>query len=193
MYNVLNKNDIRYQTTHATIRKVYKTLLSEKDYLSISVTELCKLANINRGTFYIHYKDSISVMNELEEEVYLQMTQFIDDSIFQKNKYLELPYSFSDYIKTKDGDFFDKVLNGVYGSGKLQIRICDYISSMILQSFSNVGHLSQRELELLSAFLSNASIGILREWHRSNYINIEKEISFTNELFYSVLKTYNLK
>lgn len=192
MYNVLNKNDIRYQTTHACIRNAYKKLLSQKDYLSISVTEICKLACINRGTFYIHYKDSASVMSEFENEIYLQMIQFIDDSIFKTESYLELPYTFSDYIQRDEGDFIDKVLNGDYGSGKLHIRIGDHISSMILQSFANVKHLSKRELELISAFLSNASIGILREWHKSNYNNIEEEIQFTNKLFNSLLKTYNL-
>ena len=192
MYNVLNKNDVRYQTTHATIRNAYKKLLSQKDYLSISVTEICKLAHINRGTFYIHYKDSSSVMNEFEEEIYHQMIQFIDEAIFTKDIQFKLPYTFADYIQTDNGLFFSKVLNGVYGSGKLYLRVCDYITSMTMQSFSNSKNLTQRELELLSAFLSNASIGILREWYKSNYQNIENDILFTNQLYDSILKIYNL-
>lgn len=119
MYKVLNKNDIRYQSTHITIRNVYKELLSQKHYLSISVTEICKLAHINRGTFYIHYKDSSSVMAEFEEETYHQMIQFINETIFTKAHHL--PYTFSDYIKTEDGDFFDKVLKCITYSKKGKI------------------------------------------------------------------------
>lgn len=63
---------------------------------------------------------------------------------------------------------------------------------MTMQSFSNSKNLTQRELELLSAFLSNASIGILREWYKSNYQNIENDILFTNQLYDSILKIYNL-
>lgn len=192
MYNVLNKNDVRYQTTHATIRNAYKELLSQKNYLTISVTEICKLANINRGTFYIHYKDSVSVMNELEDEIFLQMVQFTDDFIFQKESRSEISYKFSDYIKTDDGDFIDKVLNGDYGSGKLYLRICDHITSIYFNFFENAKHLTTREKELLSAILASASIGLLREWHNTKYENIEEETELGEKILISIMKTYGV-
>ena len=34
----------------------------------ISVSELCKLAGINRGTFYLHYCDLRAALEEQEEE-----------------------------------------------------------------------------------------------------------------------------
>lgn len=36
------------------IRRAFTTLLRQKPIQSISVKELCELAEINRGTFYAH-------------------------------------------------------------------------------------------------------------------------------------------
>ncbi len=193
MYTVQNKNDIRYKTTHDNIRKAYKKLLSQKSYLQISVTEICKLAQINRGTFYIHYKDSFAVMNELEDEIYQQIINFIDNAIKMSSPHHELSHIVSNYLKTEDGDFFDKILNGVYGSGNTYIKICDYISSTISPSFLNNSQLTQREAELLSIFLTNAAVGIFREWHKNKYHNLDEEYKFAAKLSDSVLELYGIK
>ena len=44
-------------------------LMSEKPSKSISVRELAERADINRGTFYIHYKDVSDLLQRLEDEM----------------------------------------------------------------------------------------------------------------------------
>ena len=44
-------------------------LMSEKNVKDISVRELAAIADINRGTFYIHYKDVYDLLSQLEEEM----------------------------------------------------------------------------------------------------------------------------
>ena len=44
-------------------------LLEEKTLSSISVTELCAHADVNRSTFYAYYDDLLSVLEELEDEM----------------------------------------------------------------------------------------------------------------------------
>lgn len=44
-------------------------LMSEKPSKSISVRELAERADINRGTFYIHYKDVGDLLQRLEDEM----------------------------------------------------------------------------------------------------------------------------
>ena len=43
-------------------------LLLIKPYSKITVTELCRLADINRGTFYIHYFDVDDVLDDIVTE-----------------------------------------------------------------------------------------------------------------------------
>lgn len=192
MYTVQNKNDIRYKTTHDNIRKVYKELLSQKNYLQISVTEICKLANINRGTFYIHYEDSQAVMIEFENEIYQQIVCFIDDAMKMNQPHHELSTTVSNYLKTEDGDFLDKVLNGIYGSGSLYLKICDYISSSISPVFINGGKLTKREAELLSIFLANGAAAVFHDWNKHGYKNLIKEYKFSSNLVDSIMELYGI-
>lgn len=61
------KNSIRSETL---IKKATIELLSEKkDINKITVSEIVDRAEINRGTFYNHYKDIEDVLNQIEDEI----------------------------------------------------------------------------------------------------------------------------
>ena len=63
----LNNSSVK---TRKLIRKTFAEMLSEKKELSkISVSELTKRANINRGTFYTHYDDIYGVAEDYENEL----------------------------------------------------------------------------------------------------------------------------
>lgn len=56
--------------TRRQIRRVFAEMLSEKKELGkISVSELCKRAEISRGAFYAHYDDIYGVAEEYENEL----------------------------------------------------------------------------------------------------------------------------
>lgn len=56
--------------TRSLIRKVFAEMLCEKKELGkISVSELCKRADISRGSFYSHYDDIYGVAEEYENEM----------------------------------------------------------------------------------------------------------------------------
>ncbi len=66
------KNSAR---SESLIKKATIELLSEKkDISKITVSEIVERAEINRGTFYNHYKDIEDVLNQIEDEV---MTTFV--------------------------------------------------------------------------------------------------------------------
>ena len=45
------------------IRNALVSLMQEKPFEKITVTDIVKRADINRGTFYAHYKDSRQVLD----------------------------------------------------------------------------------------------------------------------------------
>lgn len=51
------------------IRQAFMELLKEKSFEKITVTDIVKLADINRSTFYAHYPDVMGVIDEIEEEI----------------------------------------------------------------------------------------------------------------------------
>ena len=48
------KTDRRTLYTRQLIKDVFLEELSKKSYSKLSVSEICKIAEINRGTFYLH-------------------------------------------------------------------------------------------------------------------------------------------
>lgn len=64
-----NLNNSSRKTTKL-IKKVFAEMLSEKKELGrISVSELCKRADISRGSFYSHYDDIYGVAEDYENEL----------------------------------------------------------------------------------------------------------------------------
>lgn len=51
------------------IKDAVLTLLCTKDPVDIKVTEITKLAEINRGTFYAHYDTVYDVIDEIEDDM----------------------------------------------------------------------------------------------------------------------------
>ncbi len=60
--------DRRVIRTKQQIRQALIELLAEKNVNAISVRELAYKANINRGTFYIHYNDIHDLVEQLVDE-----------------------------------------------------------------------------------------------------------------------------
>jgi AcrR family transcriptional regulator len=49
----------------------------EKDLKDISVSELAERADINRGTFYLHYRDTQDVFSRIEDELVEEFSRYI--------------------------------------------------------------------------------------------------------------------
>ena len=63
------KIDRRVRKTKSQLRQALMQLMTEKPFKSISVRELSERADINRGTFYIHYRDVSDLLQHLEDEM----------------------------------------------------------------------------------------------------------------------------
>lgn len=67
------KNNKRRQASIERIKQTFLALLKAKEPIQITVSELCKAAQINRSTFYANYADIFDladkICQELEQEV----------------------------------------------------------------------------------------------------------------------------
>ena len=60
--------DRRVKYTKKVIKDTLLELLQKKDISSITVKEICDLADINRGTFYRYYLDVYDLLKNIEQE-----------------------------------------------------------------------------------------------------------------------------
>ena len=61
--------DRRVRRTRKQLRECLVTLLKQKKVQDITVRELTELADLNRGTFYLHYKDVFDLMDQIKNEL----------------------------------------------------------------------------------------------------------------------------
>ncbi|KOF10663.1 transcriptional regulator [Planococcus glaciei] len=165
------KSDLRITKTKQALEEALLTLLQEKPLKSISITEICRLAKINRGTFYLHYGQ----IEDLFEEYYKEIMKDLTDS------YQE-PYRHVDILNPRE-------LN------PSTIRIFHHIEtyknfyrivfsrtvpmSYYYLLFNQVQDLLKRDMELtlktsvdpamLSAYQANAILGLIIEWGRNDF------------------------
>ena len=66
MENLIGKRNAGYVRTHQRLVNTYILISHKKHYSQISVTELCKEANINRVTFYKHFKGTWAIKDFIE-------------------------------------------------------------------------------------------------------------------------------
>lgn len=73
---MVNK-DRRVRKTKEVLKKSLISLMKEKSINSITVKELCEKADINRGTFYLHYTDVFYMLDQIEKELFQQFQEMI--------------------------------------------------------------------------------------------------------------------
>lgn len=74
------KEDRRIRKTKANLKEALTGLLLERELKDISVKELAAVADVNRGTFYLHYRDMDDLYEQLQQEIYEEIR-----SIFSKH------------------------------------------------------------------------------------------------------------
>ena len=62
------REDRRTRYTKQVIREAFFELLREKGFDKMSVADICRRADINRGTFYLHYVDKYDLLDALIDE-----------------------------------------------------------------------------------------------------------------------------
>ena len=58
--------DKRIRRTKKLLRQALTRLMQQKDFQSITVTDVVREADINRGTFYAHYRDVYDLRDKIE-------------------------------------------------------------------------------------------------------------------------------
>ena len=145
--------------TRTIIKSTFAEMLSEKKEISkISVTELVKRADMNRGTFYSHYDDIYSVAEDFENELIDQFYSNI--KLASCLTYEELIDQFFEYITANNENYrlICKSNDVAFASKKLT----SLVIGKLLEICNNDPHLVVRDhLEIdISVFVE----GVLCEY-----------------------------
>ena len=157
--------DRRVRKTRRQLRECLITLLKEKKVQDITVRELTDMADLNRGTFYLHYKDVFDLLEKTEAELQEDFNQLVckHDAVDLKqrpsvifNEIYSLVYDNADLIEILLGENGD--LNFV---NRLKLLIREKCLKDWMEVFRSG---NAAAFDAFFSFIVSGCIGLVQYW-----------------------------
>lgn len=159
--------DRRVRKTKRQLRLALMELLMEKSAKSISVRELAERADINRGTFYIHYKDVGDLLQRLEDEMADRLTVLCQSHRPEDSSKSQYPFLRDLYHFIQDNADLCLVLLGPNGDIAYTNRICRILRDHFLYDFLSLFYPGdEQRLRHFCSFIVSGNLNLALTWLR---------------------------
>lgn len=165
--------DLRVRYTRMVIEESFLKLLQEKPVSKITVTEICQLAHINRGTFYKHYPDVPGLLEAMEEELFEQIEEAFGNEILDIEQFL---VKMLNYTLAEKNRFW--ALGSDNGDPNLMaktFRLCYQWSYPLM--LRNVPDATESQRHMLLHYVTQGSGGILAAWIKGGMQETTEELA----------------
>mgnify|MGYP003301214789 FL=1 len=134
----VNDNDSRVKRTKKLIRNGLAELSKTKSITKVTVKELTDLIEINRGTFYLHYKDIYELVEALENELYDEFNKII--SSITSDNILKTPIDVCEIFCEHFRENMDtySMLMGEHGDAQFTYKIGELMNEKVYKLFKGI-------------------------------------------------------
>ncbi|HML37059.1 MAG TPA: TetR/AcrR family transcriptional regulator [Bacillota bacterium] len=160
-----SSDDRRVRRTKKLLKDSLASLLTEKNINDITVKEIVDLADLNRGTFYLHYKDIYDMLNQIENEMISNLNEIADKFPGSVLKGTPKPYIEELFLYIKENQQFCRMLLGSQGDIAFVEKLKKMVEEKCFRSIMEV--CPQKELQNYQFFATYAvsgCIGLLQDW-----------------------------
>lgn len=167
--------DRRVRRTKKLLRQGLAELMNEKDFKDITVKEITQRVDLNRGTFYLHYRDTYDLLEKIEGELISAFELAVEK-----------------YRPTKENTSAFHIIHQIYDYMEENMEICTILFSnqtsityenqlldiIVTKTFEIGGVLSNqtrtKERDYKAYFFACGLLGIVKKW-------ITEELVFSKE------------
>ena len=154
------KTDRRVRYTKRALEGALIELRRERSLSKISVKELCERADVNRSTFYAHYRNQYDLMTQIESEVLADLERYLTECASSSDNVAKV----LEYAQA-NADLFIMLLDE--GEGRFQRRIMELVRLFDLRTTEDGARLDDYEVEYLYLFAVSGALGVLTQWLRN--------------------------
>ncbi len=182
----MKKIDARIRYTRKVLKESFLTLLKEKPVNKITVKSVCELAEINRATFYSHYRDCFDLLENIEQEILQEFEKtFKQTDGFDVVFLIEAIYSIVEHHQEAC-----QVLIFQGASTSILTRMIEIAKEQtILYWKKELQKASDAEIEMLYTHLSNGLMNVIVTGY--DKYNKEEVINFVNEIANSSMALFH--
>ena len=158
------KVDRRVIKTRRQLKKGLAALMKEKSVNQITVKELVEEVDINRSTFYLHFKDIQDLLREIEENMEAQVKRAIEEHpIVSGNE--NAFYFIEDMFRVLDEEReISKALIGPNGDMGFIHRIERIIKENSRGTLEKMFPGKKEDLKYFYAFCLSGCLGLVKVW-----------------------------
>lgn len=179
--------DRRIIRTRRMIRDALTELMEEKGFEGITVSDLTAKADINRGTFYLHYHDKFDLLQQSEDEIVKDLEKIVepierlspDEAWIYHQQNEPFPFLLKLFEYMLENSSFMRVMLGPKGDPSFQVKLKELIKKNLLKNLEK--KLKKDDMivpaEYLVAYVSSAHLGVLQHWLESGMAKPPREVS----------------
>lgn len=166
------KTDRRTRKTRNQLSRALVSLLRTKPLTAITVKELTELADVNRATFYAHYRDVFDIYAQVKQDICQTFRNLVEEHAEElgHERYDGLIHDLLSYLATNDDDA--AIILGTNGDGTFLSDIIEVIRDGGFDAITQ--HASPETAEMLKRapelcnyhfyFLAGGVASMLRTW-----------------------------
>ena len=153
--------DARVRYTKAILKESLLKILKTKPIAKVSIKELCEAAELNRGTFYLHYYEPNDVLKEIEEDFVREKMSFMAHYLKEDNPD-QLAKLFEAVITNRE---LSIILFGRNGAPQFTERIKELVRDGVLREWQKeFPRYSKADLEFVYEFVFPGAMNLILNW-----------------------------
>lgn len=164
------KPDRRILRSRAALRQALLTLMEDKPFSAISITEIVEQANYNRGTFYTNYESKEALLDDIISELIEKLL------LSFRAPYEKLEYFHVEQLQANSVKLFEHI----YENSAIYMVLMKSDMLMVLKEkmFNALKNIAMEELvytkndideELMRVYSMHALLGLVFHWVESGF------------------------
>lgn len=143
------------------------SLMQKKDFKEISISDIVRNADLNRGTFYKHYQYKEDLLTEIMDEVITDLTEsfrepYKDIEVFEFNSLTTSAIKVFDHVH-KYANFYSLMIQ-TNTLANFQHKFCHILKELALNDLIDDLPNPKTNRELHASYQAYAILGLIIEW-----------------------------
>ena len=162
------KEDRRVRRTKKLLTQALTQLLQEKQINEITVKELTDLADMNRGTFYLYYKDIFDMLEKIEDGLFESLDEIVSLHEHDDVARQTAPILLDLFHFIEDNQEMCRVLLSPHGDMNFLHKLNQVVREKCLQMWPNEEDKKDATFEYHYSFVVYGCVGVFRAWLNGN-------------------------
>lgn len=174
--------DRRVRKTRQQLRHCLAVLLKEKKIQDITVREITEMADLNRGTFYLHYKDVFDLLEQVERDLLMEFNSTLQK--YQAEDVQQKPsLIFTDVFHcVRENADMVQILLGENGDLNFVNQVKELVREKCLKDWVELFRQQKSKMfDAYYSFIVSGSIGLVTYWLESGMQETPEELAATAE------------